>query len=1264
MKCLVKGAELTSGGSGPNRRDCTKNSAQIGRPRRTLGLLLGGALTCAAFSPNTYALSDSPASLCWPDTASPPTANCPSFSWIPIAIQGAVGRDFEIEGGQDPSNGGANVTPTYTDMSSGFLDGTTVEPNNNCWPTGTPKQDNCGPEPTGFWACATVPDDDATPGDLTDNPTRTRVYLRMRVNGDPRTQTGGSTEAKPDFNSSHWNHLFSTIIDTPVDFKEFWIDLFGGFNSGNPDQLRIIYEDTDSNAVTNDDEADAATGTFINAFTACGAQGLAACQTTVAVNGVAGIELSHGRVLTAINQFGGDDPDEYWVDIQIPLTEIDRDVAGNPTLPVLTLNTDAIYDEGIGGGGVPNANSWPGSGADSIAQRGTQVIVSCDQAAGPDASVAFVYSTSASNIDPVQKDLIFLGFSDTTLASVGYFEAKRTGVGVRFDWQTTSEMGNAGFDIYENTPSGGWRRINDALIPGKVDSDEPQDYSFEATGVSGTQFMLVDVDLDEKRHRNGPYKIDQAYGEPLSLDPIDWPTIEAQHDGKKKQRISKRQNELRKHHGRDSVASGVGKRANTVTTTPTAVAGQTPLMNIVVETDGIYRVGYDALRAAGLDLAGVDVDQLALTYRSEPVPIRVSTPNGAAFGSGAYIEFIGLAADSIYTRKNVYQLQVDGALAQRVAVDSRTVKKAKTSIYQETVTVNNNVAYAFTSPNPEDAWFERTLLARGGPTGANFSIPVDHLVPDTAATLRLDVWGAGNFAPDPDHHLIVEFNGVLVAEEYFDGNVGLPLEIPLAAGLVQEGTNTLTLRVPGDIAGTPWDQIRVNDYGLTYTRSAVARNSALVFDAKASALAVDGFASSDVVAYHTVGGAVTYLEGTKLTGGSSGFSATVNGTGGSTARYYLATAASLPQATLEPPAPFEDILSGDAGYLVISHPDFVPGLDPLVAARETAFSVKVVDVEQIYAQLAGGNVDPGAIRDYISHAVATMGTRSVLLVGGDTYDYFDYLGTGAISFIPTPYTDLGSLGHHTPVDSWYVDGDGDNVPDAAIGRLPAKTDQELSLLIQKTLDFAVAGHHNKAVLAADDHDGRFNFTEMSEAMAAQIPGNVSVQKIYLDQYMADFGAAAGQQKAHSDLVAALNLGDAAMVSYIGHSGPFTWTANNPFLLFSGDAAALTNSGRPQFVAQWGCWMDHLNPRFSTLTHRLLFNANGGAAAVFGLAGSGSGTSDALLAPLAQGAIMQQGATVGASIQSAKAELAAENPTLLDVIVGGTLLGDPALIVNP
>ena len=158
------------------------------------------------------------------------------------------------------------------------------------------------------------------------------------------------------------------------------------------------------------------------------------------------------------------------------------------------------------------------------------------------------------------------------------------------------------------------------------------------------------------------------------------------------------------------------------------------------------------------------------------------------------------------------------------------------------------------------------------------------------------------------------------------------------------------------------------------------------------------------------------------------------------ADYVVATAARKLKPEILAAPPREDIFTGSAEYLVISHPDFVAGVEPLVEHREAqGLTTQVVDVDQIYENLSNGMVDPEAIRQYVAYAAREKGTRYVVLVGGDSYDYKNYLGVGSLSFIPSLYVPAGGLSF-VPADPLFGDVDGDCGPRRA-GRAPAGADE-------------------------------------------------------------------------------------------------------------------------------------------------------------------------------------------------------------------------------
>jgi hypothetical protein len=344
-----------------------------------------------------------------------------------------------------------------------------------------------------------------------------------------------------------------------------------------------------------------------------------------------------------------------------------------------------------------------------------------------------------------------------------------------------------------------------------------------------------------------------------------------------------------------------------------------------------------------------------------------------------------------------------------------------------------------------------------------------------------------------------------------------------------------------------------------------------------------------------------------------------------------------------------------AQYLVISAPDFISGLTPLVQYHQgQGLSVNVVDVNDLYAKYTYGIFDPSALKQYIAYAAKNLGTKYVLLVGGDTYDYRNYLGINSISFIPSLYASTGPMVNSVPVDPLYADLNGDNVPDLAIGRLPVRTTAELAILVNKTLEYANKTYGGTAVFAADANDGIVSYKDLSNGLAAELPSGWSVQSINVDDV--------GVDAAYSQLVAAMNLGP-ALVTYTGHSGPQSWAVGDIFDIH--DAAKLANTAKPFVVVQWGCWNTYIvDPVNVDLVQGLLFSGNNGAAAVLGATTLVDSGSEQALGALLTARMATPGMTLGQALQDAKSTLAQTHPGMLDVLLGWSLMGDPAMLIAP
>src|SRR6185369_252004 len=237
-------------------------------------------------------------------------------------------------------------------------------------------------------------------------------------------------------------------------------------------------------------------------------------------------------------------------------------------------------------------------------------------------------------------------------------------------------------------------------------------------------------------------------------------------------------------------------------------------------------------------------------------------------------------------------------------------------------------------------------------------------------------------------------------------------------------------------------------------------------------------------------------------------------------------------------------------------------VEPLAALRRSqGLTVAVVDVTDIYDEFALGQRTPYAIRDFLQQATHSgrKAPRFVLLVGDATFDPKNYLGFGQLDLVPTKMVATAYL--KTMSDDWFVDFDEDGIPDLAIGRLPAATADDTSLMVSKILareaalrDGKQAGSWANRVLLVSDENFEFNFENATAALKPLVPKTMSVQTVAVERV----GAAAP-----AEIASRLNDGE-LLVNYAGHGSVERWS--NQGIFGDAEAAALANGERlPVFV---------------------------------------------------------------------------------------------------
>jgi hypothetical protein len=275
-------------------------------------------------------------------------------------------------------------------------------------------------------------------------------------------------------------------------------------------------------------------------------------------------------------------------------------------------------------------------------------------------------------------------------------------------------------------------------------------------------------------------------------------------------------------------------------------------------------------------------------------------------------------------------------------------------------------------------------------------------------------------------------------------------------------------------------------------------------------------------------------------------------------------------------------------------------LHSLKQARERqGFTVAMVDVEDIYDEFSFGAKDTRALKDFLERATSQWVKKPqyVLLVGDATFDPRDFMAMGQIDFVPTRFveTNVGTIfAQETASDDWFVDFDDDGLPNIPIGRLPARTPEEVSTMVSKIVTYErskekmsgallVAG---KKLYGEDDYD----FETAVQDIGNLLEGRMTVGEIFQDQV--------GDAAAREALLARVNQGP-SMVNFVGHGSNEVWAS----LFCSDDAPALANGSKLPFFINMTCLNGFFQDLFTESMAESLMRAElGGAVAVWASSG--------------------------------------------------------------
>lgn len=793
------------------------------------------------------------------------------------------------------------------------------------------------------------------------------------------------------------------------------------------------------------------------------------------------------------------------------------------------------------------------------------------------------------------------------------------------EWVTAMEAANAGFWVEAESPSLG--QVSRFVPTTVVDGSQPTSYSAQLPA-DVEQFRINDVDIRGQIRRHGPFAANRTIGVRPQTSAINWPSIQSEVD--------------------QALLAGRG----------ISVEGR-----LFASAVGVQRVTYGQLQAAGIELAGVASNQIAIVGASGPVSRYVDGP--AVFGAGSAIEFVAEPQPTLYSKEQAFELRIAPSLAVEVQTGFlQTPAETAAGAYLKAAAYDQISGYNYSSP-AEEPWYAERLLAFP-PDGASvdWTIDLDDATGYGLLQLAMQGWGASDF-PDHlgnDHHLRWLLDDQLLEELWFDGLQMVSLQADRAMSLLGAAA-TLSLDVPAD-TGLTFDLINLERFDANYEAYANAESGRWsgqlaepgMAGPNADVLHRSGFERSPTLAVAGFAGPVAYswsqdaMSRYELAGrddGAEGFTFALPAEGA----WHLVEPIAVAAPRIEPGIPVWPG-PGAADVLIVYHPALQSALQRLEATQHArGYSTHSVSTDQIYAAFSDHLPSGEAIRTAIALA-AGAGTRYVQLIGGDALDYRDDLSTGAISLVPTVYTSLSDIISWAPSDALLADIDGDDVPDLGLARLPARTEDELTVMLDK-LD-QVASLPAGLVRVSDQRDGTHSYLESHQTATRKISQLLPLDAIDLDSTPVE--------TARLQLLQAFNQ-PPELISFMGHSSFNLWSTSS---IFTGsDAASVMASGLAPIVAQWGCWNSYfVRVDGDNLMHQLMVNPHGGAAMVIGSTALTSNPSHEALATALFNALAAANETPWGDLLLQAQREAGVNQAHRDAVLGVALFGDPTLPYSP
>lgn len=694
---------------------------------------------------------------------------------------------------------------------------------------------------------------------------------------------------------------------------------------------------------------------------------------------------------------------------------------------------------------------------------------------------------------------------------------------------------------------------------------------------------------------------------------------------------------------------------------PKSSSGAVNEIQLIVDKEGIYKISYQYLMdfitvmADSLQIqmnwtpASVDPRFLELSDEYGQVPIHFVGENDGHFDVNDYFEFYGdkhrgdTTEMDDYTSENVYTLKLLDGFGARMVVENGGLIVANQNqapyivpdAYEETVRfeeqlVSDKLGRGWTAMNPtfyrEDVWYWKKINA------PNLEIvPVELQYPkDTAirtASARVALMGltyseelvSGQY----DHEASVRLNQAMINSHTWIGQTEQMFEnqAPISNTFLKHGTNNFFISLSGNTVMEDREQVLLDWAEIKYWREYKTDQDYIKFTKPSNRpnglyqFEVSGFSNPNVSVYK-IGSSIfnnLQIEPFNLEGAAP-WTVTMQDSVLSTAVRYYATTENLkkiPKAcrlnipsNLKNPDNYADVI-------VVTTAQF-QGSEGTIQLKNLweskGYSVKVIDVQDIYDEFNTGIVAAEPIRDFIGYAYNNWSEpqlQHVILLGEGIDDTRDNSPSRKFNLIPVKKTWTYKHGA-TASDNWYgcIVGT-DTVPDISIARIGVWEAKQITDYAAKAISYhnnpqtqRLWNSHLTFTSGGKITDGNDIFAQQSERIRRMsVPREYRVTRVYTSTQTVSNDYFGGT----FNLKDAINSGT-QYVQFMGHGGGRIWADYNLFNF--NDVATLNNQTFP-VVLSLACYASAFDTNGSaSISEALVLQANKGAIGTAGFSGLG------------------------------------------------------------